>query len=148
MKNLSVAEIIELVFTTENPETGSKPPENVAWAIFEHETVCLITPNDNISTTASQEELADFALKALNDLGVSQGGTPSGDFNVSRVPWFSEEYVYMITYDSRYIFNVLVYKEEKEDIGVGLFGRAGRNLDAENPIIKLIRDFEGNKHQL
>lgn len=148
VENLTIQNILELVFTTENPETGSKPPEKVAWAIFENETVCLITPQKNLSTQANTEELANFAKKAIEELGVAHGGTASGDFGSSRVSWFPEKYVYMITYDSRYIFNVLVYEEETEDLTVGLSGRAIRSQDAENPIIKSIRDFEGNIHHL
>ena len=147
MKELSIQSIIELVFTTENPETGSKPPANIAYAIFENETICLITPNEKISLGANTEELSKFAKEALQDLGVAIGGTSSADFNVSRVPWFSEEYVYMITYDSPRVFSVKTYKEETEDLVCGLAGRSSRSQDAEDLTIKLIRDFEGNLYE-
>ncbi|WP_291728063.1 hypothetical protein [Bernardetia sp.] len=144
MKNLSIEEILETVFTTENPETGSQPPEQIGWVIFENETVCLIGKSAGLSENPSAEEMADFAKKELLELGVPMVGSPSADFNVSRVPWFKEQFVYMITYDSNFIFNVLTYEEETSDISVGMEGRSVRGLDAETPKIKLVRDHEKN----
>jgi len=141
-KSLSIQEILEIVFTTENPETGSQPPEKIAWVIFENETICLITPKGGVSEEASFEDLQDFAKKELQILGEAVGGTPSADFNVSRVPWFQEEFVYMISYNSNFIFNIGVYTEEKEDIGVGIFARSARSQDAVAMKVKLIRNFE------
>ena len=148
MKELSIEEIMEIVFTTANPETGSLPPENIGWIIFEHETVCLIGKNAGLSENPSSEEMTDYAKKELLDLGVPMAGSPSADFSVSRVPWFKEQYVYMVTYNSNSIFNVLVYQEEANDIGIGMIGRGARSLDVENPNIKTVRDFDGNTKKI
>lgn len=142
---MSIPEIVEYTYTSENPETGSKPPEHFAWVMFEHGTIFLTFPNENTPQDATPTLLAEVALQELKALGYPMGGTPSGDFNVSRLPWFADSYTYTITYNSGHIFNVQEYEEETQDIMVGLLGRALRGQDAENPKVVLVRDFTGKQ---
>jgi len=142
---MSIPEIIELVYTTANPETGSQPPKYVAWVVFEHGTVFLTFPKDHTPVDASAELLQQRAIEALQDLGEPIAGTSSADFNVGRLPWFEEQFVYVITYDSQYIFNIASYSEETNDIAVGIFARALRADDAISPKVLFVRDFQAQK---
>lgn len=142
---MSIPEIVEYIYTSENPETGSKPPKHFAWAMFENGTIFLTFPNENTPQDATPTLLAEAALRELKALGYPIGGTPSADFNVGRLPWFANAYIYIITYDSGHIFNVQEYEEETQDITVGILGRSLRGQDVESPKVVLVRDFTGKQ---
>jgi len=148
MKNLTSETIVEHIFTTPNPETGSQPPAHFAWILFENDTIYLSFPNELTPLEASFDELANVAKEELQKLGSAMAGSPSGDFNVNKVSWYPDDFVFMITYDHGHIFNFGIYEEETSDLTVGLVGRAARSEDAETLKIKKIRNFQGEVKSL
>lgn len=70
------ADVIEKVFTTANPDTGSLPPPEIAWAVFEHGTVYFSAPDDDLDLTASLDDVAEAARVALRELGPVVRGHP------------------------------------------------------------------------
>lgn len=144
MAELTVADVVTKVFTTENPATGSAPPAHVAWVIFRNETVFLTMPTDELPVETTPDTLARTALKALIHFGPPVPGTASADFRVARLPWFPDDFVYMVSYDHPNLLNIVIAEAEMTDVGVGMLGRAVRKLDAEEPSVIELRDFGGN----
>jgi hypothetical protein len=146
MKNLQISEVIEKIFTTPNTETGSLPPEKIAWVLFQNGTVFLTAPNDYITENWTFEELATEAKQCLTEFGLPLAGTPSADFAVSQLTaWYPNDYVYVITYEHPNIFNFGIYEQEETDIMVGLTGRNKRGQDTEELKIIAIRNFFGER---
>ena len=58
------AEVVERVFTTANPETGSLPPPDMAWAVFEGGTVFFAAPGDGLDVSASLDDVEAAARAA------------------------------------------------------------------------------------
>lgn len=139
---LALADIVETLFTTPNPETGGSPPEHICWAIFANGTVFLALPGA-LSLEASVEEIQEAAVAALEELGPPITGTSSADFSISRVSWYPDDWVYMVTYDHNAIVNFVQMEEETEGFVVGLKGRITRSDDLEEPRITLVRTFAG-----
>lgn len=143
MPELTVADVITQVFTTANPTTGHAPPEHVAWALFANETVFLTMPTEALPVDASPAALKSAAQAALLELGPPRAGTPSADFRVVRLPWFPDDYVYMVSYSHPNIFNIIIADEETSDLVAGMTARATREMDVEQPDIIAWRDFAG-----
>ena len=94
------SEVIERVFTTANPTTGSQPPPDIAWVLFEHGTAFFTAPNDDVPVDASFDALADAARAALRELGPVGVGSASADFNTARLDgWYPDEPVWFVTYN-------------------------------------------------
>lgn len=144
----SVAEVVEHLFTSVNPETGSRPPERIAWAVFAGGTVFFATPSDDLPLTASARELARAARQALRQLGPVVAGSPAGDFSTSLLDtWFPGEYVFFITYDHPSIANVIL-AEDDDELAAGIIGRQIRAGDHATMEVDLVRDFSGQTHVL
>src|SRR5215471_3438242 len=71
----SVNELLEHIFTTTNPETGTTPPD-VAWVIYAHGTVFYTGIKEVLPAKASFEMLADAARSAFAELGPVVAGGP------------------------------------------------------------------------
>lgn len=143
MDDLTVADVVTQIFTTTNPETGSTPPEHIAWVIFGEETVFLTGPTDELPVESPPKALAKAAMEALLELGAPAAGTPSADFRVSRLPWFPDDFVYMVSYNHPNLFNIVVGDAETSDLSAGMTGRATREADVDAPAIITVRDFGG-----
>lgn len=148
MTELTVADVVTRVFTTENPETGSAPPEHVAWVIFRHETVFLTAPTDELPVSSTPDALVRAALKTLIRFGPPVPGTASADFQVTRLPWWPDAFVFMVSYDHPNLFNVVIADDEMSDLGVGIMGRSVRKSDAEEPSVIEVRAFDGQAYRV
>lgn len=145
MKELTVQDVMECVFTSENPETGSLPPEEAAWVIFENNTVFFMTPTSDEANGLTFEELGKKACKVLEDFGPAIAGTPLADFEVNGLDaWYPDEYVYMVTYTHSNIFSIYITEKEEDEYTIGLKNRTSREIDAEDLEIQLIRHFNGS----
>ena len=143
---MTPAEIIERVFTTANPTTGSQPPPQMAWVIFEHGTAFFAAPSDALAADASFDTLADAATAALAELGPVHVGTSSADVNPSRLDgWFPEEPVWFVSFDHPAIATVVVV--ESSDLAAGMMARGLRQQDHDEQRIVLVRRFDGAKRE-
>lgn len=139
----SAASVLEHVFTHENPETGSLPPEHMAWVVFEHGTAFFSAPTDELPLDATPAEILAAARMAMAELGPVIAGSPAGDFNpVCLDAWFPGELIYFVTYDHPAIATVVVADEEDE-LAAGLAGRARREADLAGLTATEIRGFNG-----
>ncbi|HKE15360.1 MAG TPA: hypothetical protein VKB80_10865 [Kofleriaceae bacterium] len=137
------ADVIERIFTTRNPETGSAPPVQIAWAVFEHGTAYLSAPTDALGADATVEEVAEAARAALRELGPAHAGSASGDFRVNRLSgWYPDEPVWFIGFDSPALATVLI-EELETDLAAGLAGRALRDRDHASMRLVAVRNFRG-----
>lgn len=136
--------MLEHVFTHQNPTTGSLPPEQMAWVVFEHGTAFFSAPTDDLTVDADMHELVAAARIAMAELGPVIAGTPAGDFNpVSLEDWFPGELIYFVTYDHPAIATVVFTQEDDDDLSAGLAGRSRREADLEGLCAREIRDFHG-----
>src|SRR5882672_9498468 len=103
----SVGEILERIFTSVNPATGSTPP-STAWVIYAHGTVFFSGTRETLPADASFGMIADAARSAFSELGPVQAGTPSADFNPIRMhSWFPDEPVWFVRFDHEDIFTAV-----------------------------------------
>lgn len=138
----TAAEVLERVFTSVNPATGSRPPPAMAWAVFEHGTFFYTDPSSDLPATASFDQIAAAALAALDELGPVQAGTPAGDFNPTRLEgWYPDHPVWFVSYDHPRIATVI--ELEATDVAAGLTARSHRQLDHDERKIVLVRRFNG-----
>jgi hypothetical protein len=136
------AEIIERIFTTENPATGSRPPAQIAWVVFEHGTAFFTAPTDALGADASFDALADAARAALRELGPVGVGSASADFRTSRLDgWFPDAPIWFVSFDHPAIATVI--ESEGGDLEIGLMARSLRQQDHDEPTIALVRRFDG-----
>ncbi len=137
--------IFERIFTSVNPETGSKPPAQLAWVVFENGTTFFTEPTEALPADASADTLVAAALGALGEVGPATAGGPAGDFNVSPMSaWFSDDTVHFITFGHRALANVVTGTYDS-DLAAGLAGRARRDRDVSEKKITLVRGFDGSK---
>lgn len=148
MSELNVKSVVEHVFTTSNPDTGSVPSDKLAWIIFENGTVYLTKPNDDFPVDIPSKTFVEKALDECLEFGPAVVGTSSADFSVSRLPWYPDQFVYMVRFNHSCIFNIIIMDEETDHMVVGLRSRIKRNADIEEQNIKYLRDFEGNNYAL
>ena len=143
---MTPAEILERVFTTDNPTTGSKPPPQMAWVVFEHGTAFFTAPSDALAADASFDTLADAAKAALAELGPVHVGTSSADFNTSRLEgWFPDEPVWFVSFDHPAIATII--ESEGSDLAVGMMARSLRQQDHDSLNVVLVRRFDGTKRE-
>jgi hypothetical protein len=141
----SAASVIEHVFTNPNPASGSRPPEHMAWVVFENGTVFFTAPGDALPLDTSLEALVRAAGAALDELGPVRAGGPAGDFSVSLLSsWFPGEFVYFVSFDHDAIATV-VTRDSENELGAGLEGRARRDADVRERKVVLARGFDGAK---
>lgn len=144
----TVAGVVEHLFTSVNPQTGSRPPERIAWAVFAGGTVFFATPSDDLPPHATPTEVAAAARRALRELGPVVAGSPAADFSTTLLDgWFPGESVYFITYDHPSIANVILDGDGGE-LAAGLIGRQIRAGDHASMTIDRVRDFSGRTYVL
>jgi hypothetical protein len=142
----SVAEIINHVFTTPNPQTESLPPDYTACVIYAHGTVFYSAPSATLPVDATFDVIAEAASMALNELGPVHAGTPSADFNPLRLDaWFPDEPVWLVSFDHENIATIVTM--DAQAITVGLNGRIRRELDFAEQSIVLVRRFDGTSRR-
>jgi len=139
------AEVIETVFTSANPETGSLPPSDIAWAAFEHGTVFFTAPSEGLAVSASLDDVEAAARAALDDLGPVRVATPSADFTVSRLSgWYPQDPVWFIQFGSDTIATIVI-EDLDGDLAAGLTGRAIRDRDHQAMNVVSVRNFRGER---
>lgn len=95
-------------------------PKLKDWVVFEHGTcVILYHPPKDLETEAKE---------VLQKYGIVVPGTPSGDFNVTKV-----DTGWIVTGDQPGILNYVTEEEgkDKEDYEIGLLGRNQKELDTK-----------------
>ena len=139
---MTPAEVIERVFTSANPTTGSQPPPAMAWVVFAHGTAFFTAPTDDLPLDASFDELCDAARAALRDLGPVHVGTSSADFNTARLDgWFPDAPIWFVSFDHPSIATVI--ESDGADLAVGLIARAQRQQDHDEQTVVVVRRFDG-----
>ncbi|WP_033337704.1 hypothetical protein [Catenuloplanes japonicus] len=127
-----------------NPETGSVPPPEMAWAVFAHGTAFFSAPDDRLGVSAGVDDVAEAARAALAGLGPVVPGGPGGDFSADRLSgWFPDEPVWFIGFGAGGIATVVV--EDLDDLRAGLTGRALRDRDHESMRLVAVRNFRGER---
>lgn len=140
---LTPADVIEKVFTSPNPDTGSLPPPDMAWAVFEHGTVFFTAPGEELAVSAGLDDVAAAAVAALRELGPVLPGSPAADFSPSRLAgWYPEDPVWFVGFDSASLATVVI-GDFDTDLAAGLTGRANRARDHESMRLVVVRDFGG-----
>lgn len=105
------------------------------WVVFKNGTcVMLLNP---------EKELHTQAIKILKEHGPAVAGTPSGDFEVTKIPEING---WVVTGDYP---GIMVYVSEEEgkkknDVETGLVGRNKRERDAKELEIVHIEDTTNN----
>ncbi|MFN0246066.1 MAG: hypothetical protein ACKV2T_04110 [Kofleriaceae bacterium] len=139
---MTPAQVLERVFTSDNPVTGSKPPPAMAWVIFANGTCFYSAPSDALPVTASRDEIEAAGKAALRELGPVHVGSPSADFNPARLDgWFPDDPVWFVTFDHAAIATILV--AEGNDLAIGLRARSLREDDHDEQRVVLVRGFDG-----
>ena len=134
------AEVIARVFTTVNPATGSKPPPEIAWVVFAHGTVFFTAPTDALPVDATRETIEAAARAALFELGPVQVGTPSADFNPTRLTgWYPDEPVWFVGFDHPDLATIVTLAGS--DLVAGIAARQARQQDHDDPIVVEVRSF-------
>lgn len=140
---ITPADVMERVFTTQNPTTGSLPPPRIAWAVFANGTVFFTTPTETLPADSTLATIEKAAKEALRELGPVIAGTEKGDFNSSRLDgWFPDEPVWLIGFSSNTIGSVVVL-ETNEPTTAGFAGRKQREMDLGELKVVTIRGFDG-----
>jgi hypothetical protein len=139
------SEVIEKVLTTANPETGSSPPPDMAWAVFEHGTVFFAAPGDQLDVSASLDDVETAARAALSELGPVRVASSSADFSASRLSgWYPDDPVWFIGFDSATLATIVI-EDLDSDVAAGLTGRAIRDRDHEAMRLVSVRNFRGDR---
>ena len=135
-------EVIARVFTSANPTSGSPPLAAIAWVVFAHGTTFFTVPTDQLPLGASLAAIAEAARAALRELGPAAPGSPSADFNTSRLDnWFPEEPVWFVGFDHPDLATVIT--TDAPEVSAGLQARACRDLDHDELSIVVVRGFDG-----
>jgi len=104
-----------------------------SWVVFEHNT-CVILMNP-------EEDLALQATNLLKEYGPYYVGTASADMNVIKL---RNDPGWVVIGHHRDILNYVSEDEfelgSENDVGIGMFGRENRSLDAEELKIVHIED--------
>lgn len=138
-------EIVERIFTSPNPETGSHPPPQIAWVSFANGSVFFTAPTDGLPVDASPEAIAEAGKAALRELGPVHAGTPSADFNPVRLDgWYPDEPVWFVGFDHPAIATVLVL--DTQPVTAGLEARGRRQIDHDELVLACVRGFDGTLH--
>lgn len=140
---LTPAQVLEHVFTSANPVTGSPPPPAMAWVVFAGGTCFYTAPSDVLPATATREQLEAAAKAALRELGPVHVGSPAADFSATRLDgWFTDEPVWFVTFDHEAIATIVI-SAAGNDLVVGLRGRALREADHDEQRVVVVRGFDG-----
>jgi hypothetical protein len=133
-------QVIERVFTTVNPATGSKPPPEIAWVVFEHGTVFFATPSEALPADATTAAIEAAGRAALRELGPVHAGTPSADFNPTLLSsWYPDDKVWFVGFDHPSIVTIVTL--DGTNLVAGLEARRRRQLDHDAPNVVAVRGF-------
>lgn len=105
--------------------------KSAGWVLFRNGTcVMLLDPQENIK---------EQAVKILREHGSVVAGTPSGDFEVTKIPEING---WVVTGDYP---GIMMYVSEEEgknkgDVEVGMIGRVKRQLDAKELEVVSVED--------
>jgi hypothetical protein len=139
---LSAEEVLDGMFTTVNPATGSEPPD-AAWVLFANDTFFLTAPGDELPAGAAHGAIAEAALEALWALGPVVPGTAAADFSCSRLAhFFPDDHVWIVFFGGDDVGGVVVGPES--ELEAGLDARANRDADCDEERIVLVRSFDGS----
>ena len=140
---MTPGEILERVFTSVNPTTGSQPPPEMAWVVFAHGTAFFTAPSAELPVDASFDALAEAARAALRELGPVQVGTSSADFNPARLDgWFPDDPVWFVGFDHPAIATIV--EGDGSELAMGMMARTLRQQDHDEQQIVLVRRFDGS----
>ncbi len=143
---MTPAQILEHLFTSDNPVTGSSPPPAMAWVVFENGTCFYTAPSDELPVTATLDQIEAAGKAALRELGPVHVGTPSADFNSSLLDgWFPDEPVWFVSYDHEAIATIVV--GEGTDLSMGLAARSQREADHDAMVVRVVRGFDGSTRE-
>src|SRR5262249_26178684 len=138
-------EIVERIFTSPNPETGSHPPPHIAWVSFANGSVFFTAPTDGLPVDASPDAIADAGKAALRALGPAQVGPPWADSNPVRLDgWSPDEPVWFVGFDHPAIATVVVL--DTQPVTAGLEARQRRQIDHDELVLACVRGFDGTLH--
>ena len=139
----SAAEVLEKVFTSANPATGSQPPPAMAWVVFAHGTAFFTTPTIGLPPDASFDAIADAARAALTELGPVLVGSPAADFHTARLDgWYPDDPVWFVSYDHPAIATIILHGGA--ELAAGILARGHRQQDHDEQQIVLVRRFDGS----
>jgi hypothetical protein len=103
-----------------------------SWVLFKNGTcVMLLTP---------EEDVQSQAIKILKEHGSVVAGTPSGDFEVTKIPEING---WVITGDHPGVMMYISQEEagsKKNDFEIGMLGRRKRELDAKELEVVHVED--------
>ena len=106
--------------------------QSASWVLFRHGTcVMLLEP---------QKDLKEQCVKILREHGSVIPGTPSGDFEVTKIPEING---WIVTGDYPGIMMYISYKEggnNKKDFEIGMIGRNKREHDAKELEVVHVED--------
>ncbi len=105
--------------------------QSASWVLFKNSTcVMLLRPAENIK---------EQAIKILREHGSAVAGTPSGDFEVTKLPELSG---WAVTGDYPGIMMYVSDEEgkRKDDVEIGLIGRSKRERDAKELKVVYVED--------
>lgn len=148
VKELTIEEVVKHVYTTENPETGSKPNPNLAWVIFENGTVFLTAENDEIDSKLTIDQIKEYAAYELYKAGEPVGGTSSADFTVDKLPWYPKDNIYIVSYEYHGLFNIMILEEDSSHLSIGLQARSQRAADFDKQLVRTVRHFNGKTYDV
>jgi hypothetical protein len=138
----SPEQVIERVFTSVNPTTLSKPPPEIAWVVFAHGTAFFTVPTEALQAGVSLAAIADAGRAALTELGPVHVGSPSADFNPTRLTsWYPDEAVWFVGFDHPSIVTIVTI--DGTPLVAGMEARRRRQLDHDEQTILLVRGFDG-----
>ena len=140
---MTAADVLERVFTTANPDTGSQPPPHMAWVVFEHGTAFFTAPTPALPIDASFDALEAAGRAALAELGPVHVGTPSADFNTARLDgWFPDDPVWFVSFDHPAIATIVTI--EASELVAGMTARQLRQQDHDEQKVVHVRRFDGS----
>ena len=110
--------------------------QSASWVLFKHGTcVMLLEP---------QKDIKEQGVKILREHGSVIPGTPSGDFEVTKIP---EIKGWVVTGDYPGIMMYVSYEEagnNKNDFEIGMIGRSKREHDSKE--LEVVRVEDKGKH--
>lgn len=96
--------------------------KSMSWVLFKHGT-CVMLLNH-------EKDIREGAISILKEHGQVVAGTPSGDFEVTKIPEI-KGWVVTGDYPGIMMYVSEVEGKKKDDVEVGIIGRTKRERDAK-----------------
>lgn len=104
---------------------------SMSWVLFHNGTcVMLLSPEEDVRTQA---------IKILKEHGPAVAGTPSGDFEVTKIPEI-KGWVVTGDYPGIMMYVPLEEGKNKSDFEIGMIGRTKRECDARELEVLHVED--------